>query len=230
MRTWRIILASFVGALFALTVLLDSRSFLLSAGIKIVSTLAVTVIAFCFHSFKELCKHCLLTLCVSFLFSGMMIAVFELFHPPNMLIVNDVVYFDVDPLLLLALTGAIYIAMILIEKLFRERLKASVVRLEFTVCGSTYACLGKIDSGCSLTEPFSGAPVIIADGSILTIPESPDRRVIPYTTVDHTSILFGVKAESVAIDGKAVDRPVCIAQGNVRNSAYQAVINSEIVR
>lgn len=229
-RTWRIILASFVGSLFALAVLIDLRSFLLSVAIRIISTLTIVMIAFAFHSFKELCKHSLLTLCVSFVFSGVMIAVYQLFRPPNMQIVNDIVYFDVDPLLLLVLTGVIYCIMYWIERLFRERVKATVVRLEFTVCGLSVSCMGKLDTGCSLTEPFSGAPVIIADSSVLTVPEVPERRVIPYSTVGGSSVLFGIRAQSVTINGKPVEKEIYIAQGEVHSSSYQAILNSDIVR
>lgn len=229
-KTWRIILASFIGALFTLTVLIDIRSPVLSLAIKVAATFSISAVAFAYHSFKELCKHTLLTLCVSFVFSGTMIAVYQLFRPPNMLIVNDIVYFEVNPLILLALTGVIYMAVYGIERLFRERLRASVVKLEFTVSDKTCSCMGKADTGCSLTEPFSGAPVIIVDSSVLTLPDTHDKRVIPYSTIGSSSLLYAVKADAVRIDGKAVDKAIYIAQGNIHNTAYQAVINSDIVR
>ena len=210
--------------------LIDSRSILLSLLIKVISTLAISAAAFRFYSFKELCKNSLLTLCASFVFSGVMIAVYQLFRPPNMLIVNDIVYFEVDPLLLLALTLGIYAMVYVVERIFRERLRASVVRLRFSVADQDYSCIGKVDTGCSLTEPFTGAPVIIADSSILTIGDSPDRRVIPYSTVDTSSILFAVKASSVSINGKAIAKPIYIAEGNIPSTAYKAIINSDILR
>lgn len=199
-------------------------------AIKIIATLTISVIAFGYHSYKELFKRSMLTLCVSFLFSGMMIAVYRIFRPPNMLIVNDIVYFSINPLVLLALTGVIYVLMYAIERLFRERLKHSVVRLEFTVSGRSCCCMGKLDTGCSLTEPFSGAPVIIADSAVLTLPDDAHKRVIPYSTVGSSSVLFGAQADSVYIDGKLLDKTVYIAQGSVKNSAYQAIINSDILR
>ena len=199
-------------------------------AIKIIATLTISVIAFGYHSYIELFKRSMLTLCVSFLFSGMMIAVYRIFRPPNMLIVNDIVYFSINPLVLLALTGVIYVLMYAIERLFRERLKHSVVRLEFTVSGRSCCCMGKLDTGCSLTEPFSGAPVIIADSAVLTLPDDAHKRVIPYSTVGSSSVLFGTQADSVYIDGKLLDKNVYIAQGSVKNSAYQAIINSDILR
>lgn len=229
-KTRRIILASFVGALFALLAFIDVHSFLITLGIKAGSTLAITAIAFAFHSFKELCKYSLLTLCISFVYSGMMIAVYRVFRPPNMLIVNDIVYFRIDPLVLIALTGVIYGFVTLTERILRERIKGSVARLEFTVGEHSYTCMAKIDTGCSLTEPFSGSPVIVADSDVLTIPDGTERRVIPYATVGASSLLFAVRAGAIHINGKPIDKVVYIAEGSVRSTAYQAIINSDIIR
>lgn len=229
-RTWRIICASITGALFSPLIFLDLRSPVLSVLIKAASSAALCGVAFAGKSLKGFAKQCLMTLCVSFLFSGMMIAAYQLFDPPNMLIVNDIVYFHVNPLLLLALTGVIYVFVCAIERIFRERIRGSVVRLSFTVGGSRYACPGKIDTGCALTEPFSGDPVIIADHSVLTIPEGAARRVIPYRTIAASSLLYAVHADAVSIDGKPVLKSVYIAEGNVQNSAYQSIINSDLLR
>lgn len=229
-KAWRIILASLVGALFAPAVFIDMRSAVLSVLIKVVSTLAICAAAFLGGSAKEFFRCVVMTLCVSFVFSGMMIAVYQLFEPPNMLIVNDIVYFDVSPPILLALTGAIYVLLCAVERILRERVRGSVVRLSFTLAGRDYACAGKVDTGCNLVEPFSGEPVIIADDSLLTLDESQGLRVIPYRTVGASSLLFAARAERVSVNGAEVNRSVYIAQGHVNNSAYQAIINSEIIR
>ena len=229
-RTRRIILASLTGALFTPMVFITERSAALSVLIKVVSTAALCAVAFIGGSVRELLKRSLLTLCVSFLYSGAMIAVYQLFRPANMLIVNDVVYFDIHPLTLLALTGIIYGLVCAVERIFRERLRHSVVRLSFRVGDRAFECTGKIDTGCSLTEPFSGDPVIIADGSIFTLPDGAVKRVIPYRTVAASSLLFAVHADAVSIGGREVGRSVYIAQGSVHNSAYQAIIHSDIVR
>lgn len=229
-RTWRLILASFAGSLFALTVYIDTDSVVLSLLIKTVSTVTVSMIAFAFGSFKEICKHSIFTLCVSFIFSGMMTAVYLIFKPPNMVIINDIVYFGIDPLVLMALTAAIYILVYVFEKIFRERLRSSVVRMEFTINGVKYECTGKVDTGCSLTEPFSGAPVAVVDESIFTVPDTNDKRVIPYTTVQTSSILYAVKTDDLYVSGKQIKKSVYIAQGRIKNTAYSAVINPDILR
>ena len=230
LKSGRLILASFIGSLFSLFIFTDQRSILFSLLLRIVSTAVITLIAFQYHSFKELLLNALSIFCVSLVFSGMMIFIWRIFHPPNLLIVNDIVYFEFNPLVMILVTVLIYGAIYLGEKLFRPRLSATVVQLRFTVSGKEYACVGKLDTGCSLREPFSDAPVIIVDHRILTIDESNHCRIIPYTALGNSSVLFGIEADSVMIDGKAADTAVYIAAADLHHSAYQAIINSDIIR
>ena len=229
-KTFRMILSSFIGSLFALTLFIGVRPFLLSLAIKVTSTLVITLIAYRYDSFKELLKISSAVFIVSTAFSGMMIALYQLCRPPNMVIVNDVVYFEINPLVLVAITGTIYLIFYLIELLLRERIKASVVRLSFTVQGRTYSCIGKIDTGCNLTEPFSKSPVIIVDPSVFPIANTDRCRVIPYTTVSGSSILYAVKAERVTINDTDILQDIYIASGDITHNDYRAVINSDIIR
>ena len=227
---WRIVLASFIGSLFSLLILVDHRSFFLTLLIKLLSTAAISSAAFRFHSFKELLKNALFTMLVSFIFSGLMIFIYQIFKPPNMLIVNDIVYFEIDPLVLIAVTVFIYAAVYICERIFRERIRSSVVRLGVSAGGKDIVCIAKIDTGCTLREPFSSYPVIIVDRSIMNVSEDERRRVIPYDTVAGSSVLYAVKADSVSIDGKHIDNEIYIASGDIRNNNYSAVINSDIIR
>ena len=229
-KTFRLILSSFIGSLFALTVFAGSRSFLLILAVKLGSTVLITLIAFGYHSYKELLKMSTAVFSVSAGFGGMMLALYQLCRPPNMLIVNDVVYFEINPLILLAITALVYLIVRLIERLLRERIKSTVVRLSFNVDGQIYSCMGKIDTGSSLTEPFSGDPVIVADQRLFPIPDAGMIRVIPYTTVGSSSILYARKAEQVSINDTTIDKSIYIAAGDIHHDAYRAVINSEILR
>ena len=229
-RVWRLVLASFVGSLFSLLIFLDVQGFLFSVTLKVVSTLAVSVIAFRFDSLKELLKNAVLTLLSSFLFSGAMTAIYQLFHPPNMLIINDIVYFEFDPLIMLAVTAAIYLAVAAAERVFRERLRSTVIRAEFTAEGKEYTLIGKIDTGCALTEPFSGAPVMIADERVFSIPDDAEKRIVPYSDLSGSSVMFAVRADSITIDGKRIDKEVYAACGSIKNSSYQLLINPDILR
>ena len=229
-KTVRLIAASFIGSLFSLLIFLDVNGFWFSLLIKAVSSLLITLISFPFINRKEYSKTTLMTVGVSLVYSGAFILIYQLFKPPNMLIINDIPYFEFNPLVLLGSTAIIYIGVTVFQKLFCERIKRTIVRLTFTVDGNHYKCMAKIDTGCSLTEPFSGSPVIIVDPEIFQIGASLQKRVIPYSTVAHSSMMYAVKADRIMIDDSYIDKTVYIAVNTIGDRDIQAVINSEIVR
>ncbi|MBQ4239122.1 MAG: sigma-E processing peptidase SpoIIGA, partial [Ruminococcus sp.] len=195
-RLYRILLGAFAGALFSLFIFVDSDSRLLLFLLRVLSSALLTLITFGWRSKAEYLKAVVCTIFVSVSFCGIFILFYQLFKPPDMIIVNDIVYLQNDPLLLIALTAVIYVIMLLLYKLFSERIKSTVVPLQFTVLQKTYSCIGKIDTGCNLKEPFSSAPVIIADPSVFTVEPDQPLRIIPYTAIGGSSFLKGVQAES----------------------------------
>lgn len=226
----RLISAAFIGSLFSLLMFFGTRSFVISLLLKTASSMLITLIAFSYGGRKEYFRTTLAVIGISTVYSGLFILLYQLFKPPNMAVINDVVYFEFNPLVLTALTAVIYIMITLFHKLFFERIKNTVVHLEATVNERRFSCLAKIDTGCDLTEPFSGAPVILVDRSVFCADEFTEKRVIPCTTVGGSSILYGVKAQLVSIGNTVIDREIYIAGAPVDNTAFQAIINSEIVR
>lgn len=229
-RLYRMIGGAFTGSLFSLLIFVTDDNRLLLFGLKLLSTALITLITFGARTRKEYGKACVCTLGVSVVYCGFFILFYQMFKPPNMLVVNDVVYFQVDPMLLIALTVIIYLIILLMYKLFSERIKATVVPMNFTVDDHRYSCTGKIDTGCSLKEPFSSSPVIITDPGVFHIADNLPCRIVPYTALNNSSYLKAVKAQKVNIDKKQIDREIYIAVADVRNNDYQAIINSEIVR
>ena len=229
-RLWRLLAGAFTGALFSLTVFIDLDSPLFLFFIKAVSSAVITSIVFGFHGVKAYLKAMLMTMCVSLLYCGGLILFRQIFKPPDLVIINDVPYFCTDPLLLLGLTAVIYLLLLICARIFRERFRSTIVPLSFTVGGSDYSCIGKIDTGCNLTEPFSGAPVIIADSSVFTPDKSLPKRIIPYTTVSGSSYLTAVPAQKVLIDKKSAQLPVYIAAAPKLDSDFHAIINPDLIR
>lgn len=229
-RLWRLITSAFVGSLFSLLIFSGINSFLFSMAIKVISSLLITVIAFPFVGRREFFKTTLATVGVSVVYSGMFILFYQLVKPPNMLIMNDIVYFEFNPLVMIGFTAVIYLLITLFHKLFHERIKNTVVDLNIAVNNQEISCIGKVDTGCNLTEPFSGSPVIIVDESLFRLDDTMPRRVIPYTSVGGSSILYAVKAEKVIIDHKPIDKAVYIAVHRLNDQNIQAIINSEIIK
>lgn len=228
--TLRLIGASFAGSLFSLLIFIDISGFVFLLIVRIITSLLITVIAFPFINRKEFIKTALAIIGVGTIYSGFFVLIYQLFKPPNMIIINDILYFEFNPLIMLGCTALIYLVITLFGKLFRERMKSTVVSLEFVVDQQAYSCPAKIDTGCNLTEPFSAAPVIIVDSAVFQIGDRSAKRVIPYSTVGGSSLLYAVKAEGVRIDHSEIDKEIYIASTRISNVHFQAIINSEIVR
>ena len=229
-RLYRMILGAVIGALFSLTIFIRSDSRILLLVLRVVITGILTLIVFGWKSPREFLKSYLCNIAVSIIYCGAYILFYQVFKPPNMVIVNNILYLQVNPLWLTALTAIIYILVLVICKLFSERIKSTVVTLRFTIHEKTYSCIGKIDTGSNLREPFSSAPVIIVDTAIFDTAQEEMIRIIPYSTVGGSSYLNGVKADTVHIDQKQITEPIYIATGQIHNPNYHAIINSEIIR
>lgn len=202
----------------------------LSVPVKAASSLTLSLVAFPHRDAKAVCKNTAGVMITSITFSGLMALIYQLFRPPNFFVIHDYLYFEFNPLIMIGITLIIYLILTVFHLLFREKIKRSVVPLTFVVNERSYHCTAKVDTGCNIREPFSDSPIIIVDQSVYTIEDTAAKRVIPYSTIDRSSILYATKADSVCVDGRSVTQTIYIAQGTVRNPAYQAIINSDIVR
>ena len=229
-RLWRVILASFLSSLSALCVYLPWYSGIASFGIRIGVCMLTTLLAFGCHALKEYIRTAALTLTVSIVYCGFFIAIYELFKPPNMALINDIVYFEFNPLIMIGLTAVIYLVLLLIRKLFQKRITSTIVDLSFVYQDHTISCLGKIDTACSATEPFSGDPVIIVSKAVSDTDSVENKRVIPYQTLSGSSLLYAVKCEKLFINKQEIKKNVYIGSADIADSNFDALINSQIVR
>ena len=115
-----------------------------------------------------------------------------------------------------------------IQNIFHNETNNTIVRLKFLVSGKEFFCIGKIDTGCSVIEPFSNAPVKIVEKSIINID---GVRIIPYSALGTKGLLKGIKAEKIEIDNQIIEKDVYIGifNGKIDNNV-KAIINSEILR
>ena len=229
-RLYRMILGAVIGAVFSLTIFISSDSRILLWILRIVTTGIITLIVFGWKTSLEFLRSYLCNTIVSVIYCGAYILFYQIFKPPSMVIVNDILYLQVNPIWLTALTAIIYVIVLVIYKIFSERMKSTVVMLKFAINGKDYSCVGKVDTGSNLREPFSSAPVIIVDTTVFDTAREEMIRIVPYSTVNGSSYLSAVKADAVHIDKKPIGETVYIATGHIQNPSYQAIINSEIIR
>ncbi len=231
-KEYKMIMASVIGSLFTLFIFSPKYNAILSILIKLSCSMTMCLVAFKHKDFKSLVKHIIATYFISTVFCGAMVLIHQVFRPKNMAIIKDVIYFEVEPLFLISISSAIYIIIIFIQLLISSSVDSTLVSLKISIQGQDYSCIGKIDTGSTVVEPFSGSPVIIAESSILdnSIKEK-CTRIVPYKALGNNGILNAIKADKIYIDKKAIYKNVYIGiyDGEI-DKTVKAIINSQIVR
>lgn len=227
----RIILGAIAGGVSALCVFFDISSNLLSLLVKFVITVIMCTISFLHTDIKQYVKCAFATFAFSVMFSGLMTLLYQTAKPKNMAIVNDIVYFQIEPAVLIIISIVIYAVLTIVQRVLKTDITNTIVNVKMFVGGIEYNCIGKIDTGSSVVEPFSGAPVIIAEKKLLNNVNLNKPRIVPYKGLGKSSIMYAVKADKVAIDKKEINKDIYIGiyDGEI-DKQIKAIINYQITR
>ncbi|MBQ7504162.1 MAG: sigma-E processing peptidase SpoIIGA [Ruminococcus sp.] len=221
-KYYRLVLGSLAGGIMSVLSLIN-LNFIISVLLKILSALLLILIAFGFKDKKLFIKSSSTLIVITFLVNGAIICFYIALKPNGMLIINDSVYFDISPLLLIILTLVVYIILFLYKKLFKNHAKTNLVKdVEIKLNNSAFIIKCKVDSGLNAKEPFSGSSVIIVEKSVFN--ESVNEknlRVIPFKSLGGEGIIYGFKAENVIIDRKTINEEIYIGM-------YEGKFNNEI--
>lgn len=162
-----------------------------------------------------------------------MIFIYTAFKPKGMEIYNDVVYFNISPVLLIILTLACYYILKLTRRLTKGVCGGGTCNVEISTNGKIMMFCAKIDTGCNVKEPFSGEYVIIAEKCIIDNfePDNSKIRIIPFKSLGGNGIIKGFKPDSIKIDGKEISNDVYIGICNgVLKGDVKALIPYEIAK
>ena len=210
-KYYRLVLGSLAGGIFSLLSLME-LSFINGILLRIATALLLALIAFGYKSRKSFIKAASTLVVITFLVNGAIICFYLALKPDGMMIINDSVYFDISPLLLIILTLVVYIILFLFKKLFRNHAKHNLIKnVSISINNSIYDFKCKVDSGLNAKEPFSGNSVIVAEKDIFENNiKNVNLRVIPFKSLGGNGIIYGFKPESVTIDSKAVYEEIFI--------------------
>lgn len=160
----RLFTASLLGGIYALTVLLPEELSSVLVFLRVIAAGLFIFIAFGFKSVKMFLKLNVYFFLCSFIFAGLMFALWYFVCPAGMYFNGSVVYFDIDVLTLVVLTVICYGFLRLFELIFRTRTPVNTLYfLTVTVKGYDFELKAFLDTGNQLSDPFNGYPVIIAD-------------------------------------------------------------------
>lgn len=230
-KTIRIIFASLFGAVCSLAVFLPLFNTPVSMVIRLFVAVGMVFIGFEFKDFRAFLRNVTCTFVFSVIFCGIMILFYEIIKPSHMAIINDIVYFDISPVLLICVTLVIYLVVIIISRTVYKDDVNTTVDLKIRINNNEYECIGKIDTGNTVTEPFSGAPVIITEQSVIGDKGFSATRLVPYKTLGNEGLMNAVKADNVEINKRVIDKEVYIGiyVGEI-DKEIKAIINSKVVR
>lgn len=237
-RRLRLLAGAGIGAVYALTILLPPLPAVLSLLCRLAASAVIMMVAYPMRSPKLLLRGVTAFYLVSFAFAGFLLAFWYLTSAQGILIRNSVVYFNLSPLVFLAATVLAYGAVRLIQRLTgREEPKALLCRVTASRAGASVSFSARVDTGNSLTEPFSGAPVIVADAdavAVLIPPEEEGCRLVPYHTVSGNGLLRAFRPESLVIEcgGKVANPPqvyIAVSEQPVSQDGFRALLNPSLL-
>ena len=180
----RLILASLLGGAQSLVALLPEIPAALNILLDLLFASALVLIAFGKADFRSFLKRTLVFFGVSFFFCGIMVFIYSAFRPKGMEVYNDVVYFNISPILLIILTLICYYIMRVLRKLTMGetgkrlctvKLGIAGEAIEFRV-GENAACVGKplrelkLRPNTLIAAVIRGSKSILPDGGTVIQP------------------------------------------------------------
>lgn len=211
----RFTLASILGGLSSLIILAPDLGLILSLLTKLLFSLVIVIAAYNPKSLSSIAKETGYFFAVNFIFAGVMLFASSL---PGVSLVsynNGAVYINFSFFSLVAACVICYAVVCILGKITKNKISdTAVFNIEITHCGKTVNTSAILDTGNSLTDPFTGQKVIIADKFVLSdiLPENvrnylsgkPDDsgiRLIPCNTVSGSSLLPCFKADKIKVSG-----------------------------
>ena len=231
-KLWRIVLGSLLGGLYSLVILADDLSFLVSILGKFVVGCLIVLASFRLRGIKNYFKEVLIFFFANLMFVGIIIGTWMIFKPKGVVINNSTVYFDISAKLLLFSALCAYLISVIIIRIYNNKIaKKELYQAVVSKNGREYKFFAFADSGNNLKEPFSNAPVIIADKSLFDDIET--ERLVPYSTIGGEGVLNAFKPDKTLIITSRGQTELCdvyvALNDNLKKGEYRGIINPKIL-
>lgn len=201
----RLFLGAAVGAFYGLVIFLPQLPDAVEILLRIIFSALIVFASFGYRNIRFFLRCFCTFFAVSFAFGGIMLVLWVTVAPIGMVYNNGAVYFDIN-LTVLAVSTVVSFAVVSLIANFTQRRapKESVAVVTVTNKGRSATLKALVDTGNSLTESFSGFPVILGEiGSLdKVIPDavrefvngddvssSPEIRLVVHKTISGTGIM-----------------------------------------
>ncbi len=202
LKTARCVVSSIVGSLFSLTILLPAESFVLTLLIKLTAAGIITALAFGIRDRRGFLRLLIYFYIINFVFAGVVGFLYTALNPSFMTFNNSYFYVDFSLISLVVFTAAAYFSVTLVRRLMDKGADSSgkySITIKFNQ--KTVKLDAVADTGNSLTDSFTGLPVIISpqeklgiDGDFFSsdaekIYTEYGFRITPYSTIGNSGLI-----------------------------------------
>jgi len=247
----RMCLGAVIGAAGSLMIFLPRMPAAVSVMAAMMLSAVMTLCAFGWCGWRIFVRSLLVMYALSAGYSGLMLLLWNLCGNGNISVNNGAVYINIDPKLLIITTIVLYALMSFFSGRIRsygmDRKRCTVTLSENN---NRIAVEGLIDTGNTLTEPFSGIPVIVAPPGVIrrimpqeiadiqekgadSAGQSRRVRVVPYHTASGTGIMLAYRPQRIDIeidDTKISDVSAYVAiAAEDRGMRNTVIINPDVV-
>ena len=154
-----------LGGVFGFSALLPALPGVVLFPLALLESLALCAAAFAPKPMTQLLKAVFLLFLFGAALSGLLTAAAYFLPIHGILLANGAVYFNISALTLILLTCVSYGVLYGFDRLFRKKEPdVFFAKLTITRQGKTVTLPAKVDTGLTLTEPFSGTPAIVVIG------------------------------------------------------------------
>lgn len=213
------------GGLSSFLIFMDNLGIVMTV-FKILTAILTVLITFGFKPPEHFLKRVFFLFAITFVFGGVALAVYMFFDKDILLYSNGIVYFDVDMTFLVICSVVSYIIITLLTK-FTD--KKAPKNKEYMVCiennSKSISCMGLMDTGNNLRDPFSGYPVIMVEKSLFQKLYNEEKvRLIPVSTVNGESIIKAFRPQKFTIGDYSTDK-VYIGECVTPLNEYKIILN-----
>jgi stage II sporulation protein GA (sporulation sigma-E factor processing peptidase) len=221
-----------------LSILLPEINLFFSFFVKLILSVIIVLAAYPFYGLKDCLRKLAAFYIMSFAFAGFMLALWYFIAPQGLIIKNSVVYFNVSPILFIIMTVVCYFIIRFIHRITgRQAPENLFCKICITYHGKSVSCSAKVDTGNSLTEPFSNTPVAVVYedcvSSIMPGADSGKIRYVPFQAVSGGGLLPAFKPDKLTISsGKnCIEiKEVYIAVTKSKLGAFSALLNPDLLQ
>ncbi len=128
-------------------------------------------------------------------------------------------------MLLISGAAAVFMPRLVRHYRLRRALAAGMARLYVSIDGAEYELCALRDSGCFLTEPVTGAAVVIAHIPALL---NEARIPVPLSTINGRGMIYALKPDRMRIDGADTDALLAISAEPIRGA--EAIVPYHIAK